>query len=124
MMSLALDQRAEVDHDALRFVALAADVAIIFDQLGKLPFILLAVALELLGDFLLHDKGFEGVVALLLRAVEAVGGGSQLGSVLLNGFREAVVLFLMLFDLGFEVRGFFGELGGEGLEFLELRRRG
>lgn len=124
MMGLALDQRAEMDHDSLCFVALAIDVAVILHQLGKLLFILPAVAFELLGDFLLHNKGFEGVVALLLRAVEAVGGGGQLGFVLLDRFRETMVLFLVLFDLGFKVRGLFGELGGEALEFLELRRRG
>ena len=87
-MGLALDQRAEVDNNALGFITLALRVFVIADKVGELFFVLLAVALKFFGDFLLHDERFEGVVALLFGAGELAGEVSGFGFVLIGGLGE------------------------------------
>ena len=122
VVRLAADEGAQVDDDALGFVALAEDGFVGVLQSRQLLFVAFTLALELFGDFLLQDEGFEGVVALLFRALEAGADARGVVLVLLDKGDEAAVFALVLLDFGFEVLGFFGEGFGEGLEFEELGR--
>jgi hypothetical protein len=120
MMRLPTDKRAQVEDDALRLVALAQDSRVGVLQLRELLLVALALALELLGDFLLQDEGLEGVVALLLGSREADGEACAVVLLLLDEGCEAASFALVVLDLGFEVGGLLRELLGEGLEFKEL----
>lgn len=120
VMGLTLDEGAEVDDDALRFVALALRVLVVADKVGEFLLVLLAVTLEFFGDFLLHDEGLEGVVALLFGARELRRELAGFGFVLLDELGKTVIFLLVLLNFGLEVRGLLGELRGKGLEFLKL----
>ena len=117
---LAVDEGAEVEHDALGFVALADDGSIGMLKGGKFFLVTLAFAFELFGNLLLENKSFKGVVALLFRARKADSEACSVVLLLLDERREAAVLTFMVFDLDFEVLSLFGELLGKRLEFEEL----
>ena len=121
VVGLAVDEAAEVEDDALGFVALAEDGGVGVLEGGEVFLVAFAFAFELFGDFLLEDEGFESVVALLFGAGEA---DSEAGGVVLLLFDEGgqtAVLALVVFDLDFEVLSLLGELFGECLEFEELK---
>lgn len=120
VVSLAVDEGAEVEDDALGFVALTdnGDVGVL--EGGELLLVALALALELFGNLLLEDQSFQGVVALLFRTGETHREAGSVVFLLLDERRQAAVFAFVVFDLDFEVLGLFGELFGERLEFEEL----
>lgn len=117
---LAGDQAAQVQHNAAGFVALAKDGDVGVLEGGELLPVPLALALKLLSNLLLENKGLEGVVALLLCAGEADREASIVILLLVNKTTEAAVLALVVLDLDLEILRLLGEGLGEGLEFEEL----
>jgi len=86
----------------------------------ELFLVALAFALELLGNILLEDKRFEGIVSLLLSAGQTDGKASGVIFLLLDKRCKTAIFALVSFDLDFQLLGFFCELFCKGLEFEEL----
>lgn len=122
MLRLALNQRPKVNNDPLRFVTLARNLMVRPYELAKLLLILFPFALEVFGDFLLHNQGFKSFVALLLGTGETDGEVIRVCLLLFNEPVKPLVLFLVGLDLGLEIGRLLGKLSSKGLEFLKLHR--
>ena len=120
VVALAADQAAQVEHHAAGLVALAGqrDVGVLEGR--HLLLVALALALELLGNFLLEHQRLERIVALLLGAGQAYRQPGIVVLLLVDEPGQAAVLALVRFDLDLEVLGLLGKLLGEGLELEEL----
>lgn len=120
MVSLALDEAAQVKHNTLSLVALPRKI--LCSVLESIDFlgIALPLALELFGDFLLEDEGFESAVALLLGSGKAESETRDVVLLLLDKASEAAVLALVSLDLALEFLRLLGKLLDEGLELEEL----
>lgn len=120
MVSLTIDEAAEMEYHAAGLVALTHNGCIGVLKSRELFLVALAFAFELFGDLLLEYKRFESVVPLLFCTIDA---GSKAGSIVLllvDKRSEPAVLAFMGFDLDFEILSLLGELFGERLEFEEL----
>jgi len=82
----------------------------------------LAFPLKLLGNFLLKDQSFQGIVTLLLSARQASREASSIILLLVDEAGEASVLTLVILNLDLEILSLLGELLGKCLEFEELCR--
>ena len=120
MVSLPVNEAAEVKNHTSRFVALAEDGRLGVLKSGELFLVALTLSLELFGNVLLKDKRFESFVALLLRTVEALGETGSVIFLLLNERCEAAIFAFVGLDLDFELLRLFGKLFRESLEFEEL----
>lgn len=120
MMSLPVDEAAEMENHTSGLVALAEDGGICVLESGELFLVALALSLELFSDILLEDKRFESIITLLLCTVETLGEASGIVFLLLDERCEAAILAFVTLDLDFELLCLFGELFGESLEFEEL----
>lgn len=120
VVRLAADQAAQVQDHALGFVPLAQDRDVGVLERAELFLVALAFALELLGDFLLQDERFEGVVSLLFGAGEACCDACCVVLLLVDEACETSVFALVSLDLDLEVLGLLRELFGECLELEEL----
>ena len=120
VVSLSVDEAAQVHDDALGLLLLTQHRRVLPLERRQVLLVLLPLALELLGDLLLQQQRLERLVALLLRAVEPVREPGRVVLVLLDEAREATVLALGLLNLDLEVLRLFGELLDEDLEFEEL----
>ena len=87
---------------------------------GKLFLVALAFAFELFSDFLLENERFEGVIALLLCAIEAHSEASRVILLLLDKRSETAILAFVGLDLDLELLGLFSKLLCESLELEEL----
>ena len=108
MVSLPVDEAAEVENNTSGLIALAENGGICVLESGELFLVTLALSLELFRNVLLEDKRLESVVALLLRAVETLGEASSIVLLLLNERCEAAVLAFMILDFDFELLCLFG----------------
>lgn len=120
VVSLPVDEAAEVENHTSGFVALTENGRVCVLESGELFHVALALPLELLRDVLLKDKRFESIVALLVRAVEALSEASSVIFLLLNERCEAAIFAFVSLNLDFELLCLFGKLFGESLEFEEL----
>ena len=120
VVSLPVDEAAEVENHPSGFVALADNCGVRVLERRKLFLVALPLTLELFGNVLLEDKRFKGIVALLLRAIETLGEASSVIFVLLDERCETAVFAFVSLDLDLELLCLFGELFGESLEFEEL----
>ena len=120
VVSLPVNEAAEMENHASRLVALAEDGRICVLESGELFLVALAFSLELFGDVLLEDKRFESIVALLLRIVETLCEASSIIFLLLDERCEAAIFAFVSLDLDFELLCLFGKLFSESLEFEEL----
>jgi hypothetical protein len=82
----------------------------------------LALPLELLGELLLENKRFEGIVTLLLGTREADREPGVVVLLLVEETCQTAVLALVGLNLDLEVLRLLGEGVGKGLEFKELCR--
>lgn len=121
VVSLPVDEAAEVENHTSRLVALAEDGFICVLESGELFFVTLALSLELFGNVLLEDKRLESIVTLLLRTVETLGETSSIALLLLDERCEAAVFAFVSLDFDFELLCLLGKLFGESLEFEELQ---
>lgn len=119
-MGLALDQSAQMDDDALSFIALACNLVVVADQFCELFLVLLALAFEVFGDFLLHHERLKSLVALLFGTREAHGEHVVVGLLLFDEFVKTRILLLVALDLGLEILCLLCELRCKRLELLEL----
>lgn len=120
VVSLPVNEAAEVENHSLGLIALAENCGICVLESGELFLIALALSLELFGNVLLEDKSLESIVALLLRAVETLIEASSIVLLLLDEGCEAAVLAFVSLDSDFELLCLFGKLFRESLEFEEL----
>jgi len=107
------------DH-TLRLVSLADDGHVGMLKRRKLFLVSLALALEFLGNLLLKDERFEGVVSLLLGTGQTNSKASRIVFLLLDERCETAIFALVGLDLDFKVLSFFGKLISERLEFKKL----
>lgn len=119
-MRLSVDEAAKVEDHTSGLVALAENGGVCVLESGELFLVALALSLELFGNVLLEDKRLESIVALLLRAVKALGEASSGVFLLFDEGCEATIFALMSLNLDFELLCLFGKLFGESLEFKEL----
>lgn len=120
VVSLPVDEAAEVENNTSGLVALAKNGGVCVLESGELFLVALALSLELFRNVLLEDKRLESVVALLLRAVETLGEASSIVLLLLDERCEAAVFTFVILDFDFELLCLFGKLFGKCLEFEEL----
>lgn len=120
VVSLPVDEAAEVENHTSRLVALAEDGVICVLESGELFLVALALSLELFGNVLLEDKRLESIVTLLLCAIETLGEASSIALLLLDERRKAAVFAFVSLDFDFELLCLFGKLFGKSLEFEEL----
>lgn len=120
VLRLALNQRPKVNNDPLGFITLTRNLVIRPYKLAKLLLVLFPFALEIFGNFLLHNQGFEGLVALLLGTGETDGEVIRICLLLFNKPVKPLILLLMRLDLGLKIRRLLGKLSSKGLEFLKL----
>lgn len=120
VVSLPIDEAAEVEYHTPGFVALTENGRICVLESGELFPVALALPLELFRDVLLKDKRFESIVALLFGAVEALSEASGVIFLLLDERCEAAIFAFVSLNLDFELLCLFGKLFGESLEFEEL----
>lgn len=73
VVSLAIDEAAEVEDHTSRLIALAENGSVCVLKSGELFLVALPLPFELFGNVLLEDKRFESIIALLLCAVETLG---------------------------------------------------
>lgn len=121
MVSLALDQAAQVHHNALGFVALTRERSAAVFHGGKILVVAFAFPLQLLGNFLLENQSFQGIVALLFGTRKAKSKASDIVFLLVDETGETAVLALVAFDLDFEFGSLLSELLSKCLEFEELQ---
>ncbi len=120
VVSLPVNEAAEMENYTSRLVALAEDGRICVLESGEFFLITLAFSLELFGDVLLEDKRFESIVALLLRIVETLCEASSIIFLLLDERCEAAIFAFVSLDLDFELLCLFSKLFSESLEFEKL----
>jgi hypothetical protein len=87
----------------------------------KILVVALSFPLQLLGNFLLEDQSFQGIVTLLFGAGKTKSKASDVVFLLVDETTETTVLALVAFDLDLEVGCLLGELLGKCLEFEELK---
>ena len=120
VVSLSVNEAAEMENHTSRLVALAEDGRVCVLESGEFFLVTLAFSLELFGDVLLEDKRFESIVALLLRVVETLCEASSIIFLLLDERCEAAIFAFMSLDLDFELLCLFSKLFSKSLEFEEL----
>lgn len=123
VVGLAVDEAAQVEHHALRFVALAENSGVGVLQSGEFFLVALSFAFELLRNLLLQYERFQSVVSLLFGARETHCETGSVVPLLLDEVRQTSVLAFVVLDLDFEVLSLLGELLCERLEFEELSIR-
>ena len=99
-----------MQHHSASLIALALQSNIGVLKGRQLLLIPLALALQLLGNFLLKNKSFEGIITLLLSAGQTDRKASVIILLLVNETCKASVLTLVALDLDFEIRCLLGEL--------------
>ena len=120
VMSLPVNEAAKVEDHTSGLVTLAENGGVCVPESGEFFFVALALSFELFSNILLEDKRLESIVALLLRAVKALGKAGSVIFLLLDKRCEATVFALMSLDLDFELLCLFSKLFGESLELEEL----
>ena len=120
-MSLSVDQLAKMQNDFEGFVALRKGMVVCLTHTAQFDFEFGAFGLQLLGEFLSHGKGFEGIVALTFGFVETFLELRCVDFLFVDEESETVGFALVLFDLCFEFLRFLRELCSESLELFELQ---
>ena len=120
VMSLSVDETAEVQNYTAGFVTLARKCRIRVLESRELLHVAFAFSLKLFRNVLLEDKRFKGIITLLLCAVETLGKACSVIFLLLDERCETAVFTFVILNLDFELLRLFGELFGEGLELEEL----
>jgi hypothetical protein len=112
-----------MENNTLGLVSLAQEGGVGMLESPDFLLVSLPLPLELLGNFLLKDKGLESVVALFLGPGQAGSKTSGIVFLLVDKSGESAVLPLVVLDLDFEFVSFFRELLGKRLEFEELQKQ-
>lgn len=120
MVSLTTNQAAEMENNTLCFIALAKNSTVGVLQRRKLLLVAFALALKFLGNLLLENQCFEGIVTLLLCARETCGEARRIILLLINEDIKASVFTLVVLDLDLKILSLLGQLFSESLEFEEL----
>ena len=120
VMSLSVDETAEVQDYTAGFVTLARKRRIRVLKSRELLHVAFALSLKLFRNVLLKDKRFESIITLLLCAVETLGKACSVILLLLDERCETAVFTFVILNLDFELLRLFGKLFGESLEFEEL----
>ena len=120
MVSLSINKTAQMKNHTSGLVALAQNGGIGVLEGCELFLVALALSLKLFGNVLLEDKCFEGIVALLLGAIETLGKASSVILLLLDERSKAAILAFVGIDFNFKLLGLFSELLSESLKFEEL----
>ena len=121
MVGLTADQAAKMKNNALSLITLSEDGCVGVLESRELLLVALSLALKLLGNLLLENKGLESIVTLLLGPREASGKTSCIVLLLVDETSETSVLTLVILNLDLEVLRLFGKLFGKSLELEELQ---
>ena len=108
-------------NNALGLITLSEDGCVGVLESRELLLVALSLALKLLGNLLLENKGFESIVTLLLGPREASGKTGCIVLLLVDETSETSVLTLVILNLDLEVLRLFGKLFGKSLELEELQ---
>lgn len=120
VVSLAIDESTQVEDHTLSLVTLSEQSTVGVLESGELLLVPLALALELLGNLLLEDKGLKGIIALLLSAPQTNSDARHLILLVVQSRCESPVLLLVAVNLELQILSLLCELLSKGLELQEL----
>src|ERR1700761_5879179 len=116
-MCLSIDEGTKMQYNTLSLVPLPVEGLVCMLHGRELFLVSLALALELLCNLLLKNKGFESIVALLLGSRETSSKACGIVLLLIDKVCKPAILALVSIDLDLEILSFLGKLLGKSLEF-------